>query len=248
MSNKVLIIIIVVLLVIFFGGAYVIKKMQTPTITESPTNFTPLTTPTPTTSAANPTATPTQTAQTGSCTRDFDANKLKTATVNIHNRVVQLDVQNFGSIQIQLNDQDAPKTVENFLRLTNSGFYDCLTFHRVAQGFVIQGGDPSGDGSGGQTASGQPLVDELNPNTASYKTGYVTGVVAMAETSQPNTGTSQFFIMLADHTELPHNYPIFGKVISGIDVVQKIGQLQTNPTGDGAPVTPVVITKATIIK
>ena len=169
--------------------------------------------------------------------------------MNIANRQVQMDVKDFGKITLEFYDKDAPKTVENFLRLTDSGYYDCLTFHRVAKGFVIQGGDPNGNGTGGQSAFGQPFADELNPATASYKAGYLHGVLAMAN-SGPNTNGSQFFIMLADN-QLPNNYTIFGKVVSGLDVVDKIGQVDINPQmgpTDGSPVKPVVMQSVKIIK
>ncbi|HXS14794.1 MAG TPA: peptidylprolyl isomerase [Candidatus Saccharimonadales bacterium] len=126
-----------------------------------------------------------------------------------------------GTIVIQLYPQDAPKTVTNFATLAKKGYYDGLTFHRVEPGFVIQGGDPNGDGSGGRSIYGDTFEDELNPNTASYQAGYLEGVVAMANRG-PNTNGSQFFIMLADNPSLPKNYTIFGKVISGMDVVQQI--------------------------
>lgn len=181
------------------------------------------------------------------CTRNFDANKLATAQVDIAGKYVTLKVKGFGDIKVQLYDKDAPKTVENFLRLVNAGYYDCLTFHRVAKGFVIQGGDPTGTGSGGDSAFGGEFADELNPDTASYKAGYVKGVLAMANRG-PNTNTSQFFIMIGD-VSLPHAYTIFGKVTTGLNVVDKIGAVditpQLGPT-DGAPKTPVVIEKATI--
>ena len=181
------------------------------------------------------------------CTRMFDREKLKTATVDIANRFVTFDVRNFGNIQIELYNTDAPKTVENFLRLVNSGFYDCLTFHRVSKGFVIQGGDPLGTGTGGESAFGGEFADELNPDTTSYKTGYVKGVVAMANHG-PNTNSSQFFIMIGD-VALPHAYTIFGKVVDGLGVAEKIGQVeiipQLGPT-DGMPKEKVVIEKATI--
>jgi cyclophilin family peptidyl-prolyl cis-trans isomerase len=185
----------------------------------------------------------------GTCQRDFNPETLKNAKVDIKNRVVQLQVKDFGNITLELYDQDAPKTVENFLRLVNAGYYDCLTFHRVAKGFVVQGGDPTGTGSGGDSAFGGQFADELNPNTASYKAGYVKGVLAMAN-SGPNTNTSQFFIVLGD-VSLPHNYTIFGKVTAGLDVVDKIGQVEITPQlgpADGAPITPVIIQKAVIIK
>lgn len=125
-----------------------------------------------------------------------------------------------GNIEIKLYPEDAPKTVMNFATLAKQGYYDNLTFHRVEPGFVIQGGDPNGNGTGGKSIYGPAFEDELNPNTQSYKEGYVEGVVAMAN-SGPNTNGSQFFIMLADN-QLPHNYTIFGKVTAGIDVVKKI--------------------------
>ncbi len=126
-----------------------------------------------------------------------------------------------GTIVIQLYGQDAPKTVINFATLAKKGYYDNLTFHRVVAGFVIQGGDPNGDGTGGRSIYGDTFADELNPNTPSYQAGYKEGVVAMANRG-PNTNGSQFFILLADHPELPKNYTIFGKVTSGMDVAQKI--------------------------
>jgi cyclophilin family peptidyl-prolyl cis-trans isomerase len=101
------------------------------------------------------------------------------------------------------------------------GYYNNLTFHRVEPGFVIQGGDPNGDGTGGTSIYGPTFEDELNPNTPSYQEGYKEGVVAMANRG-PNTNGSQFFIMLADNTTLPHSYTIFGKVATGMDVVKKI--------------------------
>jgi len=126
-----------------------------------------------------------------------------------------------GNVVIKLYPQDAPKTVTNFATLAKSGFYNNLSFHRVVPGFVIQGGDPLGNGTGGYSIYGQTFEDELNPITASYQAGYLQGVVAMANRG-PNTNGSQFFIMLSDTPSLPKNYTIFGKVIQGMDVVQQI--------------------------
>lgn len=147
---------------------------------------------------------------------------------------------NFGNIQFQTYDNDAPKTVNNFVTLANKGFYNGLIFHRVVKDFVIQGGDPQGTGTGGP---GYTFEDELNPNTPSYKEGYKKGVVAMAN-SGPNTNGSQFFIMLKD-TPLPHNYTIFGKVIDGQDVVDKIGQVPVGP--NDKPLQNVVINKVEVL-
>jgi cyclophilin family peptidyl-prolyl cis-trans isomerase len=117
-----------------------------------------------------------------------------------------------GRIDIELYPE-ATKAASNFLFLSGEGFYNGLTFHRVEKGFVIQGGDPNGNGTGGP---GYKFEDEL-----ADKRTYTKGTVAMAN-SGPNTNGSQFFIMLADHPELPHNYTIFGKVTSGMEVVDKI--------------------------
>lgn len=127
-----------------------------------------------------------------------------------------------GDIVLQLYPQDAPKTVQNFSTLAKYGYYNNLTFHRVEPGFVIQGGDPSGNGTGGYSIYGPTFEDELNSETESYKAGYVEGVLAMANRG-PNTNGSQFFIMLADNP-LPHSYTIFGKVTEGMDVVKQIAK------------------------
>ena len=148
-------------------------------------------------------------------------------------------VTNKGTIVFETFNSDAPKAVGNFITLAQKGFYNNLTFHRVIKGFMIQGGDPTGNGSGGP---GYQFADELNPNTDSYKLGYQKGIVAMANAG-PNTNGSQFFIMLAD-TPLPHAYTIFGKVISGQDVVDAIGSVQTG--ANDKPVSPVVIKSVTV--
>lgn len=148
---------------------------------------------------------------------------------------------NFGAIQFETFDADAPKTVANFIALTYKGFYDNLTFHRIIKGFMIQGGDPNHDGSGGP---GYQFADELNPETESYKAGYVKGAVAMANAG-PNTNGSQFFIMLADYP-LPRNYTIFGKVASGQETVDKIGNEKTG--ANDKPLNPVIMEKITVLK
>ena len=145
----------------------------------------------------------------------------------------------FGAITFETFDADAPKTVSNFITLAERGFYNGLTFHRVVPGFMIQGGDPKGDGTGGP---GYSFADELNPNAESYRAGYKKGVVAMANAG-PNTNGSQFFIMLAD-TPLPHAYTIFGRVVSGQDAVDALGRVKTGP-GD-RPLESVVMTSVAV--
>ncbi len=113
--------------------------------------------------------------------------------INFKNGMHIINIQtNFGEIQFETYDFDAPKTVQNFITLADKGFYNNLIFHRVIKGFMIQGGDPSGDGTGGP---GYEFEDELNPETESYKAGYKKGVVAMANRGLDTNG-SQFFIML----------------------------------------------------
>ena len=152
-----------------------------------------------------------------------------------------------GTIEVELYESDAPKTVANFVGLAEKGLYDGLIFHRVAKGFVIQGGDPSGNGTGGKSIYGKDFEDELNPSTPSYQGGYVKGSVAMANRG-PNTNTSQFFIMLRDVPSMPKNYTIFGRVVKGLDVVDSIGDVDIAPPGDGKPKVDVVMKKVTVVK
>lgn len=146
-----------------------------------------------------------------------------------------------GEIQFETYDADAPLASANFTKLAKEGFYDNLVFHRVIKGFMIQGGDPEGNGTGGP---GYSFADELNSETESYKAGYKKGVVAMANAG-PNTNGSQFFIMLEDNDQLPHAYTIFGKVLKGQDVVSAIGSTATNPAND-RPLESVIIKKITV--
>lgn len=144
-----------------------------------------------------------------------------------------------GKIKAKLYPKDAPYTVASFMRLVDKGLYNGLTFHRVIDGFMIQGGDPSGNGTGGP---GYKFVDELNTETASYKEGYKKGVLAMAN-SGPDTNGSQFFIMVADYP-LPNNYTIFGKVTDGQAVADAIAKVPKN--SNDMPLTPVKINKISL--
>lgn len=148
-----------------------------------------------------------------------------------------------GTIEIELYRSDAPRTVDNFVKLAEQKYFDGIKFHRIAKGFVIQGGDPTGTGAGGKSIYGKEFEDELNPAAPSFKTGYVRGTVAMANRG-PNTNTSQFFIMLQDAPRLPKAYTIFGRVVSGLDVVDRMGAVEITPemgANDGRPKTDIVI-------
>jgi cyclophilin family peptidyl-prolyl cis-trans isomerase len=133
---------------------------------------------------------------------------------------------NKGTVKVELLESDAPKTTDNFIRLAQKGYYDGIIFHRVIKNFMIQGGDPTGTGRGGESADGGKFNDEINSQSQVYKTGYKAGTMAMANAG-PNTNGSQFFIMHVDYP-LPPNYTIFGRVIDGQDVVNSIATSATD--------------------
>ena len=156
-------------------------------------------------------------------------------------RIARIET-NVGTIRFELLEEDAPKTAENFRLLAEAGKYDGVIFHRVINGFMIQGGDPTGTGRGGQSAWGGRFDDEINRSSALYGGAYERGTVAMANAG-PNTNGSQFFIMHADYP-LPPSYTKFGRVIEGQDVVDKIA---TSPTDRGdRPQSEVKMEKVTI--
>jgi cyclophilin family peptidyl-prolyl cis-trans isomerase len=152
-----------------------------------------------------------------------------------------------GSIEIELLEADSPQAVENFRLLAEHGYYDGLTFHRIVKGFMIQGGDPDGTGSGGESAWGKSFPDNINAQSPLYQAGYRRGIVAYANAG-PDTNGSQFFIMHMDF-DLPPSYVIFGRVTSGMTTVDAIADVRTEPGGDGAmskPVEPQIMKKVTI--
>ncbi|MBR7132521.1 MAG: peptidylprolyl isomerase [Clostridia bacterium] len=133
-----------------------------------------------------------------------------------------ITIENYGEIHLELDGDTAPITVKNFVELAKAGFYDGLTIHRVAPNFVIQGGDPDGDGTGG---SGKPIVGEFSSNGYENDISHKRGVISMARLSNdPNSATSQFFIMLEEDTRLDGDYAAFGRVTAGMDIVDKIAK------------------------
>ena len=157
------------------------------------------------------------------------------------NRIARIET-NMGTIRFELLEDEAPKTAENFRLLAEAGKYDNVIFHRVIKGFMIQGGDPTGTGRGGQSAWGGRFDDEINRTSDLYRGAYTKGTVAMANAG-PNTNGSQFFIMHTDYP-LPPSYTKFGRVIEGQDVVDKIA---TTPTHSGdRPQSDVVMEKVTV--
>ncbi|MFY9557737.1 MAG: peptidylprolyl isomerase [Blastocatellia bacterium] len=154
------------------------------------------------------------------------------------NRTVVIDTD-LGAIKFELLDEEAPRTAENFRLLAERRYYNGTIFHRVISGFMIQGGDPNGNGTGGETATGAPLPNEINLNSPLYQGGYRRGLVAMANKGRPETGSSQFFIMHQTYSLQP-NYTVFGRVIEGMDVVDKIAAAPNSGSSmANRPVTPV---------
>ena len=145
-------------------------------------------------------------------------------------------------IRIELYPEIAPETVANFEKLVNSGFYNGLTFHRVIRGFMIQGGCPKGNGTGGP---GWTIKGEFAANGVKNDLKHTRGVLSMARTAVPDSAGSQFFIMHQDAPHLDGQYAAFGKVVEGMDVVDRIAAVRTNPWDK--PLEPVVM-KSVVIK
>src|SRR5438309_2571629 len=141
------------------------------------------------------------------------------------NRTAEIET-NKGTIKFELLEQDAPKTTENFRLLADKNYYDGVIFHRVIPNFMIQGGDPLGEGYGGESAWGGKFDDEIDRGSTLYDGPYNKGTVAMAN-SGPNTNGSQFFIMHVDYP-LPPSYTIFGRVTEGQDTVNAIATSETD--------------------
>lgn len=156
--------------------------------------------------------------------------------------MIQIDVKSFGSIKIELDHDAAPKTVENFEALVKKGFYDGLTFHRIIKGFMIQGGDPAGNGTGGCKPE---IVGEFKSNGFDNPISHKRGVISMARTSDPNSASCQFFIVHEDSDFLDGDYAGFGHVVEGIEVVDAIASVPTYP--DDSPEKKVVIKKISIV-
>ena len=157
-----------------------------------------------------------------------------------------IEVADYGTIELALNANVAPITVSNFCNLANQGFYDGLTFHRIISGFMIQGGDPNGDGTGG---SSQNIKGEFSKNGVENPISHVRGTISMARSSAYDSGSSQFFIMHKTTTSLDGQYAAFGNVTSGIEVVDAICEKVQVEDSNGtvAAANQPVITKITVV-
>ena len=146
---------------------------------------------------------------------------------------VVIKVKDLGEMKLELDADTAPITVTNFLKLVDSKFYDGLTFHRIIDGFMIQGGDPTGTGSGG---SDEKITGEFESNGIKNDISHKRGVISMARSSDRNSASSQFFIMHKDYPSLDGNYAAFGYVTSGIEVVDKVVKAVKGKVGNNGAV------------
>lgn len=146
--------------------------------------------------------------------------------------IADIVVKDYGTIKVKLDPKEAPLTCENFIELANEGFYDNLTFHRIMKGFMIQGGDPNGDGTGG---SEKTVKGEFSSNGVENNLSHERGVISMARSSDKDSASSQFFICDADDPFLDGDYAAFGKVIKGMDVVDKIAD-DAKPTDNNGSI------------
>lgn len=156
--------------------------------------------------------------------------------------MIKLYIKDMGEITLELDYENAPNTARNFVELASKGYYNGLTFHRVIRGFMIQGGCPRGNGTGGP---GYSIKGEFRHNGIDNKIKHVRGVISMARSYLPNSAGSQFFIMHKDAPHLDGEYAAFGKVVDGIQVVDKIAGVKTTPSD--RPIVPVVIEKIELI-
>ncbi len=159
---------------------------------------------------------------------------------------VEIEIEDYGTITVELDASAAPVTVENFLSLAESGFYDGLTFHRIIEGFMMQGGDPNGDGTGG---SEETIVGEFSDNGYDNPLSHTRGAISMARSSDYDSASSQFFIVQEDSTSLDGQYAVFGYVTDGMDIVDQICE-DAEPTDDNGTISAEeqpVITSITVL-
>ena len=149
----------------------------------------------------------------------------------VESAVVDIVVKDYGTITVELDGSAAPITVTNFVKLAKEGFYDGLTFHRIIAGFMMQGGDPDGNGTGG---SGENIVGEFEANGISNKLSHTRGAISMARAKDYNSASSQFFIMHEDYLDLDGQYAAFGYVTEGMDVVDAICMSAEPVDGNGS--------------
>lgn len=144
----------------------------------------------------------------------------------------EIEIKDYGTIDLELDADTAPITVTNFVKLAQEGFYDGLTFHRIMDGFMMQGGDPNGDGTGG---SEETIKGEFSSNGVENNISHTRGVISMARATDPDSASSQFFIVQSDSEFLDGDYAAFGKVTDGMDIVDKICE-EAQPTDNNGTI------------
>ena len=152
------------------------------------------------------------------------------STETVANAVADIVVKDYGTITVELDGEAAPITVENFVKLAEEGFYDGLTFHRIMAGFMMQGGDPKGNGTGG---SDEKITGEFSANGIENPLSHTRGAVSMARAKDPNSASSQFFIVHEDSEFLDGQYAVFGYVTEGMDVVDAVCEAARPIDGNG---------------
>ena len=180
-----------------------------------------------------------QQTQTASQTDGASENPQETAAAETQDLIeetvyVEMEVENYGTILLELDGKAAPVTVTNFVNLVNDKFYDGITFHRIMDGFMIQGGDPTGTGYNG---SGTTITGEFAQNGYDNPISHTAGTISMARSNDPNSASSQFFICVADDQFLDGSYAAFGHVIEGMDVCLKIAS-DAKPVDDNGTIKP----------
>lgn len=192
------------------------------------------------TAQTDPSASPSESAQvseTPEPTASTDADESGTETgdtaeAETASYYADIEIQDYGTITVALDEEAAPETVANFVSLAESGFYDGLTFHRIIEGFMMQGGDPNGDGTGG---SGTTIVGEFSENGYENNLSHTRGAISMARSDDYDSASSQFFIVQEDYPSLDGKYAVFGYVTEGMDIVDAICEA-AQPTDDNGTI------------
>lgn len=217
MKKSYIIIAVVVIVMLAAIGIYAVINSDSQSKKQSKENSTNIegTTNTENSTKENNTENKAENIQNNQISNESEENNMY-STGKHHAKIV---VKNYGTIVLELDADVAPITVENFANLVNEGFYNGLTFHRIISGFMIQGGDPLGNGTGG---SSKTIKGEFASNGVKNSISHVRGTISMARSSMPNSASSQFFIVHKDSTFLDGQYAAFGTVTSGMEVVDKI--------------------------
>lgn len=187
----------------------------------------------------------TETKKEDTSSQKEETNTVKGSVEGGKKYLATIEVEGYGPIQVELDEGIAPKTVDNFVKLANEGFYNGLTFHRIIDGFMIQGGDPQGNGTGG---SDETVEGEFSSNGFNNTLSHTRGVISMARSSDPNSASSQFFIVQEDSPYLDGEYAAFGHVVEGMDIVDALAQnaVPTDNNGSIDPSAQPVITSITV--